>query len=396
LKGNKTAIIVGAGASACYEDGDQRIPAQTDILRSFVYPKVSTSSGLGAPTFVSTFGMGHSFPLSQYLQNKFGIEQKDGGDATLFWKKLVDQRELSLEALYDILENDTSEDGPYACQDFKAILRTKIATGTGDRSADKVCRYHRKLVKALEPGDYIIDYNWDTVVDDALLYESPYWFPTTGYGVPALGWQGEFNNKHFPINSLIDLFHIHGSIALYEPLNAAFRDKIKRAMIIGPKGYSTINVLSNLIGITSEEIAEARKTGIQPKPKRQSTEEDRNVELGYIWIPEKNIWLQPIFIPPSKTKPEYKNWYASLMRKCILSKLPGTEQFIIIGYSFPPADFDYLHRFFVPEILSEEAKLMCINLENENGEFKKRVKTIFTKWEIDFSITDFKLFCNAL
>jgi len=397
MNGKNTALIFGAGASACYEDGVHRIPTQFEILKSLSYPRLSTSSGFGAPTFINTSGMSHSFPLAQYLHNKFGIPQKDGGEATTFWEEIVEKQKLSLESLYDILEDDHSEDGPYACQDFQAIIRSKIADGTGDRSSDKVCRYHRKLAKALEPGDYIVDFNWDTVVDDALLYESPYWFPTTGYGVPAFGWQGEFNNKHFPIKSLIEVFHIHGSVVLFEPLDTGLRDRLKRIMVIGPKGYSTINVLTDLMGITQEEVAEAGKGEKQPTPKRAtSKEEEYYIGLGYLWIPGKNTWLRPIFIPPSKTKPEYKNWYASFLRKNILSKLPFTEQFFIIGYSFPPADFSHLHQFFVPEIISEDARFKCINLENENKEYKQRAKTLFPNWEIDFSITDFKQFCNSL
>ncbi|HUU51268.1 MAG TPA: hypothetical protein VMW81_09985 [Nitrospinota bacterium] len=397
MRGKNTAIILGAGSSACYEDGVCRIPAQDDILNSLVYPKISTSSGYGAPTFVNTHGMTHSYPLAQYLHIKFNIPQKDGGEATTFWEELVKTRNLSLESLYDELEIDKSEDGHYACQDFKAILRTKIANAPGDRSSEKVCKYHRKLIKALEPGDYIIDFNWDTVADDALLYESPYWFPITGYGVPAFGWQGEFNNKHFPVKSLIELYHIHGSVALYEPLDPSLRDKYKKLMVIGPRGYSTINVLTDLMGITPEKIAEARKSGKQPTPKRKTTEqEDVFVELGYLWIPDKNIWLQPIFIPPSKTKPEYKNWYASLLRKKIHSRIPFTEQFIIAGYSFPPADFDHLRHFFITEIIPEDTRFICINLENNNENYRKRVRTLFPKWNIDFSIFDFKQFCNSI
>jgi hypothetical protein len=229
-----------------------------------------------------------------------------------------------------------------------------------------------------------------------LLYESPYWFPTTGYGIQAFGWQGEFNNKHFSIKSLIELYHIHGSVALYEPLDPSLRDSVKKIMVIGPKGYSTINVLTDLIGITAEEVAEAMKRGKQPTPKRKTTEEeDVFVELGYLWIPNKNIWLQPIFIPPSKTKPEYKNWYASLLRKKIISKLPFTEQFIIAGYSFPPADFDHFRHFFIAEIIPEDTKFICINLENASENYRKRVETLFPKWHIDFSIIDFKQFCNS-
>lgn len=397
MKGKNTAIIMGAGASACYEDGVFRIPTQASILRSLICPKLSTSSGYGAPTFVNTQGITHSFPLAQYIHKRFNILQKDGGEATTFWEELVETKQVSLESFYESLEEDKSEDGPYACQDFKAIIRTKIADTTGDRSIEKTCRHHRKLIKRLEPGDYIINFNWDTVVDDILLYESPYWFPLTGYGVPIAGMQGDFANKHFPVKSLIELYHIHGSVGLYEPLDHVSRNEFKIAFVVGPKGHSTANVLSDLMGITQEDISKATKEGKQPTPKRNPTEEETALaEQGCIWISAKKMWLQPIFIPPSKTKPEYRNWYSSLLRKKIISKLPYTEQFIIAGYSFPPADLDHLHHFFVSEIISEDAKFKCVNLENNDEGFKNRVKMLFPKWEIDFSTSDFKQLCNSL
>ena len=43
-----------------------------------------------------------------------------------------------------------------------------------------------QIVEALEPGDYIIDFNWDCLMADALLYFSHFWFPATGFGAAGM------------------------------------------------------------------------------------------------------------------------------------------------------------------------------------------------------------------
>jgi len=398
MQGKRTLIILGAGASACYEKNGQKLPTQKDILNFLMRPELSRSSSkIRLGKFISDEGLFYSEFLKNYLCNKYNIEQKDINEKILtkFWNNLA-KRGLNLEGLYNELEEDKSEDGIKAKEDFIAIILASIRRGVGSRLKENICKYHIQIAKHLEPGDYIITFNWDTLIDDALLYECPFWYPLTGYGVPVLNLRGEFYNKKYPINSLVHLFHIHGSIGLYEPVEKKYKNHI---VVVGPQGFCLMYELCDLMGMT-EDISAFQRGDLkeQPLPKKEATEEELClIERGYIREGIDNkIWYKPIFVSPSKAKIEYKNWYVSNLRRLIYSKLPFTEKIIIIGYSFPSSDFIHLKSFFITEIIPKQTLIICINLENDNIQFQKKVKSIFPENKIDFSINDFKKFCNDL
>lgn len=398
MNGKRTLLILGAGASACYDIGGKGIPIQNDILNSFVFPKASKSPGLKVGGMILGDGLTYSTFLAEYLHEKFNLKGRGENKLTEFWK-ILSAKGLNLESLYDELEKDKSEVGIKARNYFLAILMTKIRDCVGTRSENNGCIYHKKLVRNLEPLDYIISFNWDTLIDDALLYECPFWFPYTGYGLNMVGLQGDFFNKIHQIQSLIHLYHIHGSIGLYEPLDEEVRKKIRAALVVGPRGFALMHELVDLAGLKEEadEMKSQKKQG-QLIPKRKVSDEELFlIERGcFRFGQKKKMWFQPIFVTPSKTKPEYKNWYVSTLKKMIYSKLPYTEQIIIAGYSFPPADVNHMKYLFVEEIINEDAQVICINLENKSKEYKDKVRLIFPKNKIDFSILDFKIFCNKL
>jgi len=399
MKGKRTLFVLGAGASACHENKDRKIPTQNDILNSFVFPKLSRSSPkmiIGG--LVTGNGLTHSTFLSDYLASKYKLEQNDENMLTEYWEMLA-KRKLNLETLYDELEADASKEGLQARNDFIAILMAKIRSGVGDRSQDDLCKNNLKIARNLEPLDYVITFNWDTLIDDALLYGCPFWYPYTGYGTKIAGLQGEFFNKKYHIDSLVHIYHIHGSIGLYEPIDEEIRNRLKTALVVGPKGLCIMYELCELIGIKKPKSNKKNGEDIeQPKPARNITaEEQALLDRGCIRIgEEKKIWLQPIFVTPSKAKREYNNWYVTALKKIIYTRLPFIERIIIAGYSFPPSDYDHLKSIFIDEIISDETEIMCINLENKDQNYQEKVKQIFKRESIDFSISDFKEYCNNL
>lgn len=157
--------------------------------------------------------------------------------------------------------------------------------------------------------------------------------------------------------------------------------------------------LCELMGIKKPESSiKSEKVKEQHTPTRSLTDEEQTLlDRGCIRIGNKDkIWFQPIFITPSKSKPEYKNWYIKTIKEVILTRLPSTERIIIAGYSFPPSDFNHLKSFFVDEIISDETEFICINLENKDQNYREKVQRIFRRGSIDFSISDFKEYCDKL
>jgi hypothetical protein len=76
----------------------------------------------------------------------------------------------NLETLYGVLEAELQGDYSELLDDFAAIVRTAVLNPVGERGIESVCPHHRRICEAIEPGDYFIDFNWDSVVADTLLY----------------------------------------------------------------------------------------------------------------------------------------------------------------------------------------------------------------------------------
>lgn len=370
FKCEKTAIVLGAGASYCYETNTKLkgIPTQENILnRMSNVVKITTSSGKGAPNFSSNSGMFHSFALSQYICNLFKVKEPDiGANALGFWD-ILQQNGYNLESFYNYVEEQNQI---ALLQDLQAIIRANVLEPTEDRSVNEVCKFHRKIAENIGPSDYIINFNWDTLISDALLYCCPMWYPATGFGIdmyPLL----HLKEKNYRIPSQVKLYQLHGSTVLYKQ-----EDK-DTYLYVGPKTYDMFTGLK----IIKEDC------------KRKPTDiELRKLELGWVYI--ENRWFHPVFIAPSKKKLEYKSLYFKLIRSMIHAELPFTKQFIIIGYSFPEADIEYLNQIFVPEVIDRESHVIIVNPMNDDQSFRDKVSSIFPDMVngIDFSNKDFKLF----
>ncbi len=77
------------------------------------------------------------------------------------------------------------------------------------------CAYHQQLAARLEPGDTVISFNYDTIIDDALVkMGGNRWRGNDRYGVPVTGrgdaWVGETTTGR-PCNSTVRLLKLHGS-----------------------------------------------------------------------------------------------------------------------------------------------------------------------------------------
>ena len=372
MKRGKTAIVLGAGASYCYDNGSNKsgIPTQENILKSMSNSiKIKVSSSTNAPNFTSTYGMVHSFPLTEYIKQLFHI--KSGEDNVLDYWEILQSNGFNLESLYNHLEEYVKTNLLY---DLQAIIATNVLTPTGDRKLKDVCKYHEIIAEEIEPTDYIIDFNWDTVMSDALLYKCPFWYPSTGFGLELLPLM-HLKKKSYLLNSYVQLFHIHGSAFIVK------QEGKENYLYIGPKSYN------NFTGMKL----------IQDELQRPPTDEEmKKLELGWVYFKER--WFHPVFIPPSKEKKEYSSVYYNRIKTNIHANLPDTKQIIIIGYSFPDADIEYLHSVFVEGVINPDTKVMIVNSTNDDKDFQNRVIKVFPnlKHKIDFGNKDFKEFIKKV
>lgn len=390
--GKRTAVILGAGASYCYAGGPSGIPVQQNIVGK-LFNTSDVSSGEGMPSFVGPSGLMHSFRLGKYLRRRFDIpEDPNKRGAKLDFWTVLQSRGYTLESLYAELEAELQGEYKVLLADFEAIVRTAVSDPVGERGVESVCPHHRRLCEALEPGDYIVDFNWDSVMADTLLYCSHFWFPVTGFGAGALFTMLPRCQKAARVNSLVRLFHIHGSVLLFEMDDPAEPDR-QFLLYLGPRQYSTMTGMLELQGISFDDV-QSRAGSFFSTPSLPPDQTER-LSRGHIFFRGK--WFKPLFIPPSKDKPQYRHWFFRLLLGELHSFLPTTEHFVVAGYSFPEADLSYLKEVFVPGVLSGEATAEIVNPENDKPEFQERVREAFPSLgDITFGEKDFRTFCANL
>ena len=394
MRGKRTAIILGAGASYCYDDGNGPLPLQKDIVGQL--GGMFWSPGVEPGNFIGPAGLSYSRAIANVMQERYSIPADSSLEANrlAFWDELRKRGE-SLESVYADLERSLAPDQQYLLDEFAAILRTSVKFPIPSREPQNVCRHHRRLAEGLEPEDYIIDFNWDSLIADALFYCCPFWFPRTGFGYRRLGVIMRPGPKVFTVGSLVQLYHIHGSVLLYEMLEGGPESKGNGALFyLGPPGYTEINSLQTLLSISPDN---------QSPTKNPSEVESRAVGRGYLccdgrWFGQSNDrWLKPIFVPPSMEKGEYRHEYHRHLRTALHTILPTTESFLVIGYSFPLADIDHLAKLFVPGVIRANAEVMTVDPSGPDPAFQGRVRQAFPGIEtFDFTNTDFRTFSAGL
>jgi hypothetical protein len=230
---------------------------------------------------------------------------------------------------------------------------------------------------------------------DALFYCCPFWFPRTGFGPRRLSLIMRPGPKVFTVESLVALYHIHGSVLLYEMLEGGPESRgTGHLFYLGPPGYTEINSLMTLMRSSPDNLQGTKNpSGVERRALRQ----------GYLccdggWFGQSDErWLKPIFVPPSMEKGGYRHWYHRDLRTALHIILPLTKRFLVIGYSFPPADIDHLAKFFVPGVISTEAEVVTVDPSGADPAFQSRVRQVFSSIEtFDFTNTDFRTFSAGL
>lgn len=97
------------------------------------------------------------------------------------------------------------------------VRRVMVLTTKG--LATEECTVHRRILGRIEPGDAVITFNYDIVIEDAMPNDGPRWNPSDGYGFRAGGvkltWATRWKEAHGKISSGKSQFHVlklHGSI----------------------------------------------------------------------------------------------------------------------------------------------------------------------------------------
>lgn len=383
MNGKRTCVILGAGASRCYRRGHGEMPLQSDIADK-LFMGISRTGNLFVGAFSVSSGLRHSERLTAFLRARFQLSEPSDDSRLRAWKELQ-ARGYTLETLYRELQHESIGETAWVIEEFEAIVRT-VVTEAVNRSLNGVCEYHRALIRELEPGDFILNFNWDTVASDALYHSSRLWFPVTGFGL-RVGILSKYPADAVNGQSYLSLLHVHGTTCLYTLISETGEEK-QRAVYLPPETYDSGSSMFQRLRLPEYD----NPTGGALRD--ASPEEKARFHAGWICMPSGE-WLKPLFVPPSTNKSHYRHWYHAGVIRTLHRSLPDTQAFVLAGYSIPPADLAYLGSMFVPDVIDANATVTIVNRENESHNFRRRVDEMFpTLARKDYSLPDFAGFCE--
>ena len=200
-----TIYLLGAGASYASPAPEARLPLQQGFFAHI------GKSGFG-PLLAEIFRLMSYSPLAEWLiANGYGDEARP-------YRRLGTDWDLNIEDFYSQIEADPVLGFSRRSQCLKLLDKIVFAsvsmpTEALRNSPERACPYHRSLAEQLLPGDTIVSFNYDSLVDDALLAFCPHWHPLTGYGIQfddVLG--GTLSGKQFILDSDVTLLKPHGSV----------------------------------------------------------------------------------------------------------------------------------------------------------------------------------------
>jgi len=309
-----TVYILGAGASYISPAPEAKLPLQKGFFAC-----------IAASNFVSQKMVLESFmqpPFKQWLIKKGYGEPYDSNS------RLTNDFNINLEEFYSEIENDheiLDDEKSEILKILDRIIFESIAFPISSlrNHADKTCPNHRALVKLINSGDTIINFNYDCLIDDALLHFCPYWHPVTGHGFKFDDiFGGAHPKKAKIVPSQVLLLKPHGSVT--------FRYKVTNDKA----------TLIRLIGLTK---------GIQPLP-----------------MPMIDGW-EPFIVAPSTSKLGHSGYMKNVL-SLAKRKIQRAKNVIVIGYSFPRND---IHIRRVIKVF--QGDLTVVNPSWDSDDYKARL-----------------------
>lgn len=336
-------FLLGAGASKAYDQSPTglRMPIASDFFAT--YDKTS----LASDSWALIEG------LIGYLENWVRV-----GSAYGYLRSGIDMESLHSEI--EAARNEAMRTGnffdwmvPYRAYNELVFL---FAGVINEIQNGPVSRPHLKLVQALTPGDVVLTFNWDTLMDRALAESTP-WRPDWGYGCFPLevfrdGWtKPEVRSGD---TSTVSLIKLHGStnwltahpvtdgqqtihsshdlpadaFAVYEDATkpfACFAGRYRGGFEPYSYGYYPPNL--DFPGRAAPDGYTI--VGIRPRvPWREEGTAD-----------DGGLPSIPLIIPPVQNKSYefFGDLFATLWTSAE-SALAAADEIVVIGYSFPVTD----------------------------------------------------------
>lgn len=288
----KTVYVLGAGATAGYQGsyiGETSPVSKNFFIKAARVMDIHEIKGRHFDNDEQTYS--HLF---NFIERLWGISREQIGQTDID----IDMEEVFTLLYIERQENPHSLELKEAWREYMllmAITFDKILYG-------HPCPHHQKIVNSLAPGDVVISFNYELLMDNALL-ASKRWFPQDGYGVPCslLSSRRHFLPDRPP--SEIYLLKLHGSFN----------------WLYCPNCKQLFTELENMDNRLIFKYSYANKINCPHRSCRQL--------------------LQPIIIPPTMMKNYRTMPFTHQLWRRARQALGNADHIVIIGYSFPAADF---------------------------------------------------------
>lgn len=313
LKG--TVFVLGAGASYSSPAPDCKLPLQKGFFASIANSNLTAHKMILEPLMQA--------PFSSWLQeNDYGLPYEKNS-------RIAKDFDLNLEDFYSKIEHDpnlTANTKSSIIRILDRVIFEAIAIPvTGLRNdPKKACPYHKNVAELISSGDSIISFNYDCLIDDALLYFCKHWHPVTGYGFKFDDiFGGAHPEKARVFSSSISLLKPHGSVT--------FRYKTD----------DTNETNIRFVGLTN---------GIQPT----------HMSMSGGW--------EPFIVTPSSKKESHSQFMNNILISA-KNKLQKAKRVIIVGYSFPETD-QHIYKLFK----KLKGEVIIVNPSYDAEEYRLRIR----------------------
>lgn len=334
--------LLGAGASKSYEasKSKERLPLAKDFFNTFNKLDISANGWVLVGDIIN------------YVRNNRNISILDFSS----YNEDIESLHSEIQDYYlDAIKKDNIKDIVRYGQAFTQLVFL-FGSVINEVQNGPESKFHKNLVLDLDDEDSIITFNWDTLIDKSLRYNTS-WSMKNGYYInPKLiykdGWvEGENGNSK---NILLKLHGSSNWISSYIHYNPQTKEiEFRHA---GPENIfyayeSTKKPYSCYDGRYMEGYEDFSMGYYPPNiPSEKYKNEIPEGHIGMRWVsrnginpkgksPSDGIESMPVIIPPVKNKSYdfYGDLFPSLWEKAedILSK---AETIYVLGYSFPATD----------------------------------------------------------
>jgi hypothetical protein len=165
--------ILGAGASCLSPAPEARRPLQNGFFAFIAASKL----------------VPQQMVLEGFMQQPFKqwLLKKGYGEPYNPKSRLTNDSMINLEEFYSEIETDNgvnSDDKTEILRILDRIIFESVSIPIGElrNNPNKSCPNHRALTGLILPDNTIMNFSYDCLADDALLYFCPSWHPLTGHG----------------------------------------------------------------------------------------------------------------------------------------------------------------------------------------------------------------------